>query len=247
MKPPTLQCQDLALRYAQTTALDNVTLQFPPRALTCIVGPNGSGKTTLLNVLSGFVRPDSGQASYGLQNLLRLPPQRIAQLGIVRSFQEIRVFEDLTVTDHLLLAGSMDAQDSIRCLLAPLRSTALSEIAVELLTSLRLTDYRDAPASRLSFGQRKALSLATGIMTDAKLLLLDEPLSGLDPEAIDLVGAILIKLVQQGRTIVVVEHDLEAVRQFGDWLIVMSMGRVAYTGVPRSLLERSDVLETFTT
>ncbi len=245
-----IRCEGLRKSFGGVSALADVTLEFPPSGIVAIIGPNGAGKTTLLNILTGFALPDAGRVFLGSQDLSGLPPWRIARLGIVRTFQEVRIVKRMSVLDNILLGCTWPTGESVLSALARLRlkeaETTNLATALELLRFVGLDEAANDGAGALSYGEQKLLSLACCLATGARFLLLDEPVAGAAPQVIERIKAYLQKLKIQDRAVVVfVEHDLAVVRDVADHVIVMDEGRIVAQGDPGDVLSRPQVIETF--
>ena len=244
-----LRCKGLSKSFDGTLALHDVRLEFPSSGIVAIIGPNGAGKTTLLNVLTGFLRADEGQFFLGDQELTRLTPHRIARLGITRTFQDLRLISQVSVIENVLLARPN--QKGERLVAALFRfGVAQEELrnheeAMRCLRFVGLEQKTNETAGELSYGQQKLLTLACCIAAEGQILLLDEPVTGVYPETIFQILDILRQLREQGRLVVLVEHDIAAVRQIADVVIVMDEGRIITQGKPNEVLERPEIIEAY--
>ena len=244
-----LRCKGLSKSFDGTLALHDVRLEFPSSGIVAIIGPNGAGKTTLLNVLTGFLRADEGQFFLGDQELTRLTPHRIARLGITRTFQDLRLISQVSVIENVLLARPN--QKGERLVAALFRfGVAQEELrnheeAMRCLRFVGLEQKANETAGELSYGQQKLLTLACCIAAEGQILLLDEPVTGVYPETIFQILDILRQLREQGRLVVLVEHDIAAVRQIADVVIVMDEGRIITQGKPNEVLERPEIIEAY--
>ena len=249
VKVSGLVCENISKSFDGTRALVDVSINFPETGIVAIVGPNGAGKTTLLNVLTGFLRADSGRSWMDACDISSLSPYRIAQLGIARSFQEVRLVRQISVLDNVLLARPQQRGENL--LRALLRIGLVSEevrnreIASNWLQFVRLEGKALEPAEELSYGQQKLLSLACCLATNAKILMLDEPVAGLDPEMVRIVVGILQRLRELGHSIVFIEHDLATVREVADKVVVMDEGRILAEGPPHEILNRPEIMDAF--
>ncbi len=244
-----LRAEHVVKKYGGVVALDDVSVTFPEVGITAIIGPNGAGKTTLVNVLSGFARPDSGRCFWGKEELTVLPPHRIAGMGIVRTFQNPRLVRLLTGLDNVILArpgqkgelffGAM-AGDSVTA-----EESANQTSARVYLRTVGLKHKASELAGQLSYGEQKLLTLACCLATEARVLLLDEPVSGVHPQMATQVLGVLRELRELGRLVVFIEHDLSAVRRVADSVIVMDEGRIIAAGNPRDVLELPEIVEAY--
>jgi ABC-type branched-subunit amino acid transport system ATPase component len=244
-----LRCEHLSKSFGGTRALADVSLEFPSSGVIAIIGPNGAGKTTLLHTLTGFLRPDHGRVLLDNSDLTRQPPHRIARLGIARTFQDLRLISQVTVLENVLLARPN--QKGERLLPALFRfgvgkeEESNREAAFKLLYFVGLKDQAGELAGELSYGQQKLLTLACCLATEAKILLLDEPVAGVHPEMASKILGLLARLRDQGKLIVFIEHDIAAVRQIADQVIVMDEGKIIAQGNPAEVLERPEIIEAY--
>ena len=246
---PILWCDGLRKAFDGTVALADVRLEFPSSGIVAIIGANGAGKTTLLNVLTGFLRADAGRAFLGGRELTRLAPHRIARLGVARTFQELRLISLVPVLENVLLARPN--QKGERLLPALLRFGVAQEEMQNRTEALRwlgfvgLKQKANEVAGELSYGEQKLLTLACCLATEARILLLDEPVAGVHPDMIEKILGLLRELRGMGKLVVFVEHDMTAVRQVADQVVVMDEGRIIAHGQPKEVLERPEIMEAY--
>lgn len=244
-----LSCKSLRFHFDGVCALSDVSLAFPAQSITAIIGPNGAGKTTLLHVLTGFLRAQLGQTFFGQTETTALPPYRIARLGIARTFQDLRLAFQSSVLQNVLLARPHQRGERLLWALAPWafqrEESRNHEVASSVLKQLGLGNQEGQSAQDLSYGQQKLLSLAICIASEAPVLLLDEPVAGVDPEMTAKILGILTDLRQRGRTIIFVEHNIAAVRQIAEQVIVMDEGAVIAAGNPDDVLQRPEIMEAY--
>ena len=242
-------CDELRKSFDGVCALAELQLQFPARGITAIIGPNGAGKTTLLNILTGFLRPDAGRCFLGDCETTRLPPHRIARLGVARTFQDLRLILEVSVLDNVLLAIPGQRGENLLSALLQFGTSAEEgrdrERAMRLLHIFGLEDKANDLASELSYGQQKLLTLVCCVATGAGLLLFDEPVAGVHPEMTSRILSFLRQLQDDGKLIVFIEHDIAAVRRVADFVIVMDEGKVIAQGPSQEVLERPEILEAY--
>jgi len=245
----TLKCVGVGKSFDGVHALTDLNLDFPPSGVVAIIGPNGAGKTTLFNVMTGFVHPEFGQVFLGERELTHLPPHAIARLGIARTFQELRLISQSPALENVLLARPN--QKGERLVPALLRFGVAAEEAqnrceaLRWLRFVRLQDAADCLAGELSYGQQKLLNLACCLATDAPILLLDEPVTGIHPEMVLHISDLLCQLRGLGKQIVLIEHNIAFVRQVADHVIVMDGGEIISEGRPSDVLERPEIFEAY--
>lgn len=244
-----LRCESLSKSFDGVKALDGVTLHLPKTGIIALVGPNGAGKTTLLNVITGFLRPDGGRCFLADEELTRLTPHRIVQLGIARTFQDLRVIKLISVLDNVMLARPEQKGEHLWRALTRFGVGAQENSnraqAVELLRFVGLEERSRDPAGSLSYGQQKLLTLACCLATEAQILLLDEPIAGIHREMADSILGLLKELRDAGKLVVFIEHDLAAVHQIADTAIVMGEGKVVAQGAPGEILDRREIMEAY--
>jgi ABC-type branched-subunit amino acid transport system ATPase component len=233
-----------------TIALDDFSLDVPKNSITGIIGPNGAGKTTLFNVITGFLSPDSGKVIYGGRDLNGLSPYRITRLGMVRTFQQLRLITRISVLDTIMLSFQGQSGEHLKGIfLFPGRIKEQErrnrEKALELLIHMGIEDKAHALVENLSYGQQKMVSAVCCLASGADLLLLDEPVAGINPEIIDKILAIIKRLPEKGKTVVLIEHNIEAVMQVCDKVVFMDEGRKIVEGDPESVRNDPAVLEAY--
>ncbi|HTC11038.1 MAG TPA: ABC transporter ATP-binding protein [Acetobacteraceae bacterium] len=227
---PLLQVRGLTRSYYGVQALRGVDLTVPTGRITGLIGPNGAGKTTLFNCVSGFVRPDGGSVSFDGQSITGWRADRVTRAGLVRTFQIARGFPRLSVLDNLLLYGPAQPGEGVwpavlRTSAARRREAALRAQAERIAARLRLTRMLHVPAASLSGGQKKLLEIGRALMAQPKLLLLDEPVAGVNPTLAREIGAHLRDLVAEGISVLLIEHHMDTIAALCDPVIVMAEGR----------------------
>ena len=240
--PAVLAVDRLAVHLGRRTILAEVSFQVPQGQIAALIGPNGAGKTTLLNCLSGFVRPSAGQIRFHGFDLASLPAARRPRAGIARTFQDPRLFNDISCQDYLLTAQHSRLPGSLLGFPARRREREARARARTVLSGIELGSMAGALVGTLSRGQRKRLDLARCLAQGADLLLLDEPAGGLQPQEVAMVGRILRDLQRENprATMLLVEHNMRLVNQVADLVVVLDGGRVVITGTPEEV--RADPL-----
>jgi len=243
------RCVGLSKSFDGIRALADVQIELPSSGITAIIGPNGAGKTTLLNVLTGFVRPDRGSCFLGERETTRLPSHRIARLGVTRTFQDLRLILQIPVLDNVLLARPSPLGESVLGAIlrlgVPAEEARNCEEAMRLLEFVGLQGQAQDLAGELSYGQQKLLTLACCLATGARILLLDEPVAGVHPEMVSRILALLRQLRDQNKLVVFIEHDIAAVREIANHVIVMDEGRIIAAGPPHEVLDRPEIMEAY--
>ena len=248
---PVLEIRDVYKAFGGIHAVNGATFSVRDRSITALIGPNGAGKTTLFNLVTGFYKPDSGAISYRGRSIFRKPPHRIAHLGMVRTFQITKALSAMTVMDNMLLAGPRQPGENLATLLGRPAATRSREREVEehardLLETFNLQAKADDYAGTLSGGQRKLLELARALMTEPSMVLLDEPMAGINPT----LGRRLLEHMErlrteQGVTFLFVEHDMEVVMQHSDEVVVMAQGQVIAQGAPKEVRADQKVIDAY--
>ena len=247
--PGPLRCDNIRKSFNGVVALRDVTFHLPGQGIIAIIGPNGAGKTTLINVLTGFVRPDSGSCRFGERELTRLWPHQIARLGVARTFQDVRIVAGMSAIENVMLACPQPRSEGLwgtligRQVRADEQRTRQS--AVEALRFVGLDRESAQMGGTLSYGQQKLLTLACCLASQANTLLLDEPVAGVHPQMGGRIISLLRDLKQQGKLIVFIEHDIAAVRELADEVIVLDEGKVIARGQTSEVLDRRDVVEAY--
>jgi len=245
----SLELHDVRKSFDGVQAVDGMSLRIPHGGVTALIGPNGAGKTTLFNLCTGFLRPDSGSIRFGEQDLSGMSPHRIASMGIARTFQDLRLIRRMTVLENLLLAMPHQSGETVCGALWGARSRreemANQGQADELLTFVGLAYEGNALAGALSYGQQKLLALACCLATGAQMLLLDEPVAGIAPDMVERIIARIRSLKSQGLSILFVEHNLAAVQEVADRVVVMDEGRKIADGSWERVSQEPDVVEAY--
>jgi branched-chain amino acid transport system ATP-binding protein len=237
---PLLRVENLVRRFGGILATDHVTLDVASGELHAIIGPNGAGKTTLISQLTGHLAPDSGAVSLGGRDITRMPAYRRSALGLARSFQITSLLLDFTAADNVALAAQAHDGHSFRFFADARKEKRLRDAAQAALQRVGLADRAHVPVSKLSHGEQRELELAVALATRPQLLLLDEPMAGLGVTE----SARMVKLLQELRkevTIVLVEHDMEAVFALADRISVLVYGRVIASGAPSEIRQNEEV------
>ncbi len=237
-----LEIKNLVKRYDGVAAVDELSLAIEKGKITSIIGPNGSGKTTLVNLLSGLVPRSSGAILVGGVCLKQGHASEVASYGITRTFQEVRLFNQMSVLDNLLVA--LTERNVFGALFEKHGEFHLKRCE-ELLGKINLLEKRHEQAGDLSYGQRKLLEIARALAMNAEIHLLDEPFAGLFPEMVKIIVGILKELRQEGKTVILIEHNMDLIRELSDQVIVLDGGKFLVEGAPREVLERREVIEAY--
>jgi branched-chain amino acid transport system ATP-binding protein len=236
---PILLADEVRRSFGGLTAVDVDHLEVQRGAITALIGPNGAGKTTLFNLLTGFDKPDSGQWTFDGRDLASVPAYKVARLGMVRTFQLTKSLALLSVIDNMKLGAiGQRGEHFFAGLMRPIWRSQERDIekrAEELLARFNLAHMRDEFAGSLSGGQRKLLEMARALMVQPNLVMLDEPMAGVNPALTQSLLQHIKDLRSEGMTVVFVEHDMDVVYDISDWVVVLAEGRVIAEGPPDSI------------
>jgi branched-chain amino acid transport system ATP-binding protein len=246
---PILVADNVTRQFGGLTAVDVAHLEIPRGQITALIGPNGAGKTTLFNLLTGFDKPNTGTWIYDGKNLAGVPSYKVARLGMVRTFQLTKALSLLTVIDNMRLgAQDQPGENFLRSFLKPLWIKYENQItakADELLKRFKLDAKREDYAAALSGGQRKLLEMARALMSDPKLVMLDEPMAGVNPALTQSLLEHIKDLKKNGTTVLFVEHDMHMVRHISDWVVVMAEGKIVAEGPPAVVMKDQAVIDAY--
>jgi branched-chain amino acid transport system ATP-binding protein len=245
-----LDISGLELSFGGIKSLDNVCFQVKEGEVLSIIGPNGAGKTCLLNCISGYYKPQKGQVVFSNRDLLRLQPYQISKLGICRTFQNPSLYPRLSVIDNLLIARySHTRSNMLHALLffGKSRSEEIKgrQIIDEVIRSIHIEELRSRPIFIMSYGQRKLVEIARALVMQPKLILLDEPMSGLDDMMKEMVAELIFKIQESGTTIILVEHDMEVIMGLSQSIVVLDFGQKIAEGTPGQIIKDPRVIEAY--
>jgi branched-chain amino acid transport system ATP-binding protein len=246
---PILVVGDVRRSFGGLIAVDVDHLEVQRGAITALIGPNGAGKTTFFNLLTNFDDPDTGTRSFEGQDLGNIPAHRVANLGMVRTFQLTKSLSKMTVIDNMLLGATHQRGESLwRSFLRFAWSDqeqSNTERAEALLDRFNLAHMRDEFAGTLSGGQRKLLEMARALMVEPTMVMLDEPMAGVNPALKQSLLEHVKGLRDEGMTVLFVEHDMDMVQEISDWVVVMAEGRIIAEGPPASIGENQAVVDAY--
>jgi branched-chain amino acid transport system ATP-binding protein len=247
---PYLQATGVEVSFGGLKALNDCGFTIQQGRITCLVGPNGAGKTTIFNVITGFLRPDSGSVSFKGQSLDGRKPQAIVASGIARTFQNLRLFVDLTAVDNVLASLPAQAgEEPVAAIFRPFHVAAAQRLrrteALAILDRVGLSARAGDFVRNLSYGEQKLLIIARVLATGAELLLLDEPASGLSAGALDGLMALLRGLQNDGKTLLVVEHNTRVVQKIADDVLFLHQGHLMAQGSPEQIVNDPALAEIY--
>jgi neutral amino acid transport system ATP-binding protein len=245
---PVLVIDSLTRSFGGLRAVDVAHLEFQRGWITGLIGPNGAGKTTLFNVLTGFDRPDTGRWSFNGMALSGLAPHQVARRGVVRTFQLTKALAKLTVLDNMRLAAPHQRGERFIGALFTRwgrQERVITTKAMDLLARFRLQGKAHELAGSLSGGERKLLEMARALMMEPVVVMLDEPMAGVNPALTETLLQHVKSLRDDGMTVVFVEHDMDVIRDISDWVVVMAQGRVIAEGRPETLSANRAVVDAY--
>ena len=248
-RDPIIVADNVTRTFGGLTAVDVKHVEIPRNAITALIGPNGAGKTTFFNLLTGFDKPDSGTWTFSGKSLAGIPSFKVARLGQVRTFQLTKALSLLSVLDNMKLgAKGQKGENMFTALLPWLWRKQEEEIetrAMGLLQKFKLDTKSEDYAASLSGGQRKLLEMARALMSEPQLVMLDEPMAGVNPALTQSLLDHILDLKTQGMSVLFVEHDMQMVRHIADWVIVMAEGKIVAEGPPDAVMANPAVIDAY--
>ena len=246
---PILVADNVSRQFGGLTAVNVAHLEIPRGKITALIGPNGAGKTTLFNLLTGFDKPTTGTWTFEGKDLAGLASYKVARLGMVRTFQLTKALSMLSVIENMRLgAQKQPGERFLAAMFRPLWSgfeSRITERAEDLLKRFKLDAKRDDYAAALSGGQRKLLEMARALMAEPKLVMLDEPMAGVNPALTQSLLDHIKDLKSNGTTVLFVEHDMHMVRHISDWVVVMAEGKIVAEGPPAVVMKDQAVIDAY--
>jgi neutral amino acid transport system ATP-binding protein len=248
-KDPVLVADGVRRQFGGLVAVDVEHVEIPRNAITALIGPNGAGKTTFFNLLTGFDQPNEGSWSFNGKSLAKVSAFKVARMGLIRTFQLTKALGLLTVMDNMKLGSTEQKGENLSASLFPFlwkkKEIEIEAKALEILTRFKLDAKRDDFAASLSGGQRKLLEMARALMTNPELVMLDEPMAGVNPALTQSLLDHILNLKKEGMTVLFVEHDMQMVRHIADWVIVMAEGKVVAEGAPDEVMKNPAVIDAY--
>ncbi len=246
---PILIADGVRRQFGGLTAVDVEHAEVQRGTITALIGPNGAGKTTFFNLLTGFDRPNEGKWTFEGHQLAGVRPHKVAKLGMVRTFQLTKALSRLTVMENMRLGAQHQRGEKLFASVFPFlwraQESEISEQALRLLESFNLAEKQDDLAGSLSGGQRKLLEMARALMVEPDMVMLDEPMAGVNPALTQSLLDHIREVRDRGTTVLFVEHDMDMVRDISDWVIVMSQGKVIAEGPPHDVMSDDAVIDAY--
>lgn len=246
---PIIVADHVKRSFGGLTAVDVAHVEIPRNAITALIGPNGAGKTTFFNLLTGFDKPDTGSWDFDGHSLSGMAAHKVARRGQVRTFQLTKALGLLTVLENMKLGAKNQSGEHFWLSMFPQvwrkQENEIEEKALRLLEKFKLHEKKDDFAASLSGGQRKLLEMARALMSDPKLVMLDEPMAGVNPALTESLLEHILDLKDEGMTVLFVEHDMHMVRHIADWVIVMAEGQIVAEGPPDVVMKDKAVIDAY--
>ena len=246
---PILIADKITRQFGGLTAVNVDHVEIQRGSITALIGPNGAGKTTFFNLLTGYDSPNSGTWSFNGKALNGIPPHKVARLGMVRTFQLTKALYRLTVIENMLLGARAQKGESVLLSVFPWiwrsQEAAIRVKATSILTNFKLLEKQDDFAAALSGGQRKLLEMARALMVEPEMVMLDEPMAGVNPALKQSLLEHIKELRNEGKTVLFVEHDMDMVHEISDWVIVMAQGQIITEGTPATVMGNAQVIEAY--
>jgi len=242
-----LKLQNITKHFDGLKVIDSLNMTVTNGTISAIIGPNGAGKTTLFNLVCGFLSPDKGKIIYKDKDITSLSAWKRSSIGIGRLFQDIRVFKKLTLIENLQVTFNDSYENPLKAIFKRRNSNekAKRDIVMNWLDFVGLADMKDNLAGNLSWGQQKLLSLARLLCGNFDLLLIDEPVSGVNPDMIEILVQKIKELKAFGKTIIIVEHDMEAVKKVSDYIYYMDSGTIVESGKPEAIFNNQEIMKSY--
>ncbi|MFV0633619.1 ABC transporter ATP-binding protein [Demequina sp.] len=248
-RDPILVANGVVRRFGGLTAVDVNHFEVQRHTITALIGPNGAGKSTFFNLLTSFDQAQEGSGTFNGKPLRKVQPHKVARMGMVRTFQLTKALQGMTVMENMRLGAQQQPGESLLTAFVPplwtKREKEITEQAHELLDRFKLYDKRDESAGVLSGGQRKLLEMARALMSKPEMVMLDEPMAGVNPALTESLLDHIIELKNEGMTVLFVEHDMHMVRRISDWVAVMAQGKLIAEGPSDVVMQNPAVQDAY--
>jgi len=245
-----LTLSNVSRAFGGLIAVSGVDMTVEANKITGLIGPNGAGKTTLINCISGLDHPTDGTITFDGHPIHKAPAHRITNLGMARTYQNIRLFNEMSVLENVIVAQHSDGRATLLDSIFQIprhrhEQTQQREYAQQLIERFRLTDVQDSPAGSLPYGDQRRLEMARALATNPKLILLDEPTAGMNPTETREFGEQILAVQEAGITLLVIEHDMSLISQVCDFVYVLNFGQIIATGTHQAVTQNPDVIEAY--
>jgi branched-chain amino acid transport system ATP-binding protein len=245
-----LSVQGIFVKFGGVMALGNVSASMAENTITAIIGPNGAGKTTLINVISGAIPPSKGEVLFRGNNVTGCPPHRMAEMGVARTFQNLRLFRHMTVIENVMVSRHLKTSSGFLSCSFKLPSSrrderAIREKAMEFLCLVGLGDKAHVDALAMPFGLQRHLEIARALALEPKVILLDEPAGGLNPGETESLGKLICRIRDKGIAVALIEHDMSLVMNISDSIVVLNYGQKIAEGTPAEIQQNEPVIEAY--
>lgn len=241
-----LKIKNLEKYFGGVRAVDGCSFKIEESSVTALIGPNGSGKSTMFNLISGILKADSGKIIFKKKDITNFKPEQVSNIGISRLFQQTKLFNNLTVKENLLLAFDNEDTKFWKNLFGKNKTTkGKRETIKEMLKLINMDKFENRRARNLSYGQKRLIEIVRTILNPHQLLMLDEPVAGVNPKLRKEISRLLLKLKKHGATILIIEHDMNFALKIADRVIVVDEGRVIAEGTPKQIKNNPKVLDAY--
>lgn len=245
-----LKTINISKSFGGLKAVNNVSLDIYSGKITAVIGPNGAGKTTLFNLLTGFLEADSGKIFFCEKDVTKTPAYRIARMGMTRTFQRVRILPKLTLLENIMIGyNDVEGNTLFSAVMGTKNMIKLyrqkKEEAKEILNYIGLEKYTNSLAKELSYGQQKLLEIGRVLASKPNVLLLDEPFSGLNVIMIEKMVDLIMDIKKQGKTILIIEHNIGVVTEISDWINVLNFGELIASDVPDNVIKNEAVIDSY--
>jgi len=245
-----LEFRNISMHFGGIKAIEDLDMRVKENQIMSIIGPNGAGKTTIFNCITGLTRPVKGSIFFSDVNIVNLQPHEIARLGIARTFQNIRLFKEMSVIDNIIVAQHCRTSSGIIDAVLMLRKfrreeRIIREKAMEYLEFVGLYDFANTMSGSLPYGAQRKLEIARALASEPSLILLDEPTAGMNPQETVQVMELIEKIKKLGKTVLLIEHDMKVVMGISEWIVVMDHGVKIAEGIPEDIKNNKLVIEAY--